>query len=436
MTFYVPVNGSAVPQTFFTGGRATATVTPPTGSAPTLTVDPPALSLPGGGSFQGTYTFTVNSKAGPGVAEKAYNGSIVVSGSPVSGENRTVPVTINVTSQPIANLSAIQAFRIAQNAAKQVQNIIVTNAGSGTLTIAKADVTTASGGPWLTATPGANYVSVTADPTGLAPGSYQGSVVITTNGANAASTVPVSLTVIAPGAPFTIYGGVVHNATFTNDPLALGDFPAIFGEQFTTGGAVLQTNVPYPTTVGGATVYLNDQPVPIYYISANQINFLLPFDAKTGDGTLRVDRDGQRGNTVTVTITPRAPVLLTAINQAGTQVTYALSNPLLPVKTGDYITLYGFGFGQTLPATTTNTAAPTTTLVNVPGTNTAYFGKSQFPITAVPVKPQFLGLAPGFVTSFYQINVQIPANAPKGPAVPVYLLGDAGNTNQLLLNIQ
>lgn len=435
MTMYVPVNGSGAAQTFFTGGRANTTVTAPAGG-PSLTVDPPALSLPGGGSFEGTYTFTVNSTAGPGVGERAYTGSIAVSGSPVFGENKVVPVTINVTSQPIANLSAINPFRIAQGAAKQVQNILVSNAGAGTLSIAKADVTISSGGTWLTATTGPNYVTLTADPAGLAPGNYQASVAITTNAANASSTVPVNLTILATAPPYTVYGGVVHNATFSNDPLAQGDFPAIFGEQFTTGGLVIASNVPYPTSAGGATVYLNDQPVPLYFVSAGQINFLIPFDAKIGDGTLRVDRDGQRGNTVTVTIKARSPKLLVATNQQGQQVAYALSNALRPVKAGDFITLYGFGFGPTVPASVVNTASSTSSLVYVPGTNTAYFGRSTFPITAVPVTPQFLGLAPGFVTSFYQINVQVPANAPKGAAVPVYILGDAGNTNELLLNIQ
>ncbi|MBS1871901.1 MAG: hypothetical protein JSU00_01715 [Acidobacteria bacterium] len=437
ITMYVPVGGSAAPQTFFTGGRASTTVTAPS-SGPALTVDPPALSLPGGGSFEGTYTYTVKSSAVAGTAEKAYTGSISVTGSPVALENRTVPVTINVTSQPIAVLSSSSlSYRIAQSAAKQVQNIVIANQGSGTITVSKADVATTTGGSWLTATLGSYYVTMTADPTGLAPGDYQGSVTITTNAANATATVPVSLTVIATGPPLAIAGGVVNNATFSNDPIAQGDFPAVFGEQFTTGALALASNVPYPTTSGGATVYLNGNPVPIYFVSANQINFLVPFDAAVGDGTLRVDRDGQRGNSVTVTIKARSPKLLVATNQAGQQVAYALRTAgLAPVKRGDYITLYGFGFGQTIPASAVNTASSTSSLVNVPGTNTAYFGKSQFPITAVGVTPQFLGLAPGFVTSFYQINVQVPSNSPTGTAVPVYILGDAGNTNELLLNIQ
>ncbi len=109
ITLYVPANGTPVTQTFYTGGRVTPMVNSPAGG-PTL-----SLALPGAGSFASTYTYTVNAQAPAGIAERAYNGSIVVTGSPVPTENKTVPVTLNVTSQPIATPSANSlSFRIPQ----------------------------------------------------------------------------------------------------------------------------------------------------------------------------------------------------------------------------------------------------------------------------------------------------------------------------------
>lgn len=432
ITMYVPNNGTPVTQIFSTGGRVTPTVTqPPNG--PSL-----SLALPSGGSFASTFSYTLTAQAGPGVAAQTYNGSMNVSGSPVANENKNVPITLNVTSQPVAVLSpASLSFRVAANAFKQTQYVFVNNPGSGTLTISGATPSTASGGSsWLTATAGPGYVGITVDPTGLQPNTYTGSVAIASNAANAAVNVPVTFAVVASAPPVVRAGAVVNNATFSGDTLAQGDFPALFGEQLTNGDAIVATNAPYPTSAGGATVYINDQPVPVYYVSANQINFLVPYETRTGDGTLRVDRDGQRGNTVSIRIAPTSPKLLLAANVKGEKVSTALGGALIPVRPGDVLVMYGFGFGATSPAVPTNTATPASPLSYVPGTNNVFFGFGGLFQNPVSTAPQFIGLSPTFISAFYQINVQIPANAPLGPAVPVYIQGNVGTTNQLLLNIQ
>ncbi len=432
ITMYVPKNGTEVSRTFSTANAVSATANSPA-NGPAL-----SLVLPTGGSFQSTYSYTLKAKSNPGVNEGTYNGSLVIAGSTVPGENKTVPVTLNVTSQPIASLSTSSlSYRIAQGAAAQTQNILLTDAaGSGYLTPAGATVATTSGGNFITTTTGTGYVSVVADPAGLQPGTYAGTVTIATGAANGSVDVPVTLNVVATAAPFVRAGSVVNNATFTSDTLAQGDFPAVFGEQFTAGGLLVASNVPYPTTLGGASVYINDQPVPLYFVSANQINFLVPFNAKTGDGTLRVDRDGQRGNSVSIRIAERSPKILVATDQAGKKVSDALAGALATVHTGDYITIYAFGFGAVIPPVPSNSVSPANPLSVVPGTNTVYFGQGGLFSKPVPQTPQFIGLSPNFISHFYQINVQIPANAPKGNNIPVYIQGDAGTTNVMLFNIQ
>lgn len=430
VTFYIPTNGNPVTQNFTVGARVSPALTQPSGG-PAM-----SLALPAGTSFESTYSYTLSASAGSGVAEKSYTGSMVVAGSPVSDENKTVPVTLNVTSQPIAVASPLSlAFRIASNAAKQTQYVTLTNPGSGTLTLSGATATAAQSGTWLSASTTGLYVVITADPSGLQPGSYQGSIAIATNAANASITVPVTFDVVAPGPP-AVRPGVVNNATFTLDTLAQGDFPALFGEQLTTGAPFIASDAPYPTNAGGATVYLNDQPVPLYYVSANQINFLVPYETAPGNATLRVDRDGQRGNTVSLKIGPSSPKLLLAANSAGQVVSGAVAGAIAPVHPGDYLVAYGFGFGATAPPVETNTATPLSPFSLVGGTNNVYFGQGGLFSNTVGVPPAFIGLSPSFISAFYQINVQIPANAPTGAAVPMFVQGDAGTTNKLLLNIQ
>jgi uncharacterized protein (TIGR03437 family) len=429
MTFYVPSNGNPVHQTFTAGTGANAAAFTQ-GNGPSL-----SLALSNGGSFIAFRSFTVTAQATPGMAPGAYNGSINVSGSSVTAENRTVPVTMNVTSSPVAQATTLDQFRIAQGAAKQTHYVILSNPGAGTLSVSNVSATTTSGGSWLTAQASGLAVGITVDPSGLAQGNYQGSVTISTNAANASITVPVQATIIAAGPPIIPYQALVSNATFTSETLGECELPALFGEQFTTGEAQSAASLPLPTTLGGATVFVNEKPAPIYYVSANQINFQVPCDATPGQGVVRVERDGQKSNSITAVIAKSAPKLLIAVDQSGAVTSTPLGGAAAVVHTGDYLTIYALGLGPTNPAVASGTASPLSPLATVPGKNLVYFGQNDlFHSSAIAVTPQFIGLTPNFV-GLYQINVQIPAESPKGQT-PVLLQGEIGASNTLLFNVQ
>jgi uncharacterized protein (TIGR03437 family) len=52
------------------------------------------------------------------------------------------------------------------------------------------------------------------------------------------------------------------------------------------------------------------------------------------------------------------------------------------------------------------------------------------------VTPLYAGLTPNFV-GLYQINVTIPEDAPRGPAVPVALISDLeGSSNRVTMAIE
>ena len=46
---------------------------------------------------------------------------------------------------------------------------------------------------------------------------------------------------------------------------------------------------------------------PVYYVSAGQINFEMPINAATGDGTVQVVRNGTAGNLIYVDINAQVP---------------------------------------------------------------------------------------------------------------------------------
>ena len=439
MDFYITPAGGTDSIQFNTAGALRTTIT----NANWL-----AVSTSGNGSFQ--FGMPIRFVAtGNGLGQGNYTGQVAISGSPIPAENRSVPATLHITDQPIAQLSSQQlSIRAAAAGPKQVQNIVVNNRGVGTLTVTGANVTTASGSAWLSAqqVSGTNVVTVTADPTGLSPGAYTGNVTIQTNAAQGNLTVPVQLQVVAAGAPVVSYNGVVNNNIFeAGDILAQGTIAALFGEQLVTGDPAAASTLPLGTDLGGVRVYVNDTPAPIYYASYNQVNFQVPYDAPTGDVTIRIERNGTTSNRVSAEIVRRAPRLLRlGVNDYAIAVNTDGSFPIpttsginsRPARAGDTLVFYALGLGATTPSVQSGVASPSSPLAVATGNPRVSIGTTgPFSPNTVQVTPDFAGLTPGYV-GLFQINVTIPANAPKGDAVPVVLLTDDGQSNLVTIAIQ
>jgi uncharacterized protein (TIGR03437 family) len=433
---YVAPGGSSS-LTFKTNNPLTTSVSSPAGVSL-------ALGLQGNGSFQFTYPYVLTAGAAGGTAAGAYSGTFTVSGSGFAPDNKTVPVTVNVTSNPIAaGSSSSLLFRAAVGAAAQTQYVAVSNSGSGTLTVSGATATVSSGSGWLSATVSGNLVSVIADPTGLAQGSYHGQVSIAGNAANSL-TVPVELDVLAAGPPVAAFQGVVDNATFqAGQAVAPGDIVALFGEQLTMGVPMAASGLPLGTQLGGAQVMVNGTAAPVYYVSYNQINFQIPFEATTGNASVQVIRDGQAGNTISLSIAPSAPRLLQFLGTYGIIVNQDGSFPI-PVTPGlnshpaqelDVLTIYAIGMGPTTPAVASGAGSPAAPPFAVLGsTPQVYFAPGLFS-DGIVVGPQFAGLTPSFV-GLYQINVQIPVGIPKGSAIPLFVTTPDGVSNTVNIAVQ
>lgn len=431
LTLYVPPNGSS-DTTIVTNSAAIPRVTTQDGGKWLF------IALEGTGSFRFTYPFRIRAIDLPGMAEGAYNGSIMMTGSTFAPDNKTIAVTMQVTSQPIARVSPENIrLRLAPNAPKQTINAGVTNIGQGGLVVTGATGTTSSGGnSWLAVGPvGAGpVVPVTIDQTGLAPGIYQGTISIASNAVNGPVTVPVELQVIAASAPVAAFQGVVDNATFSaGDAVAAGDIVAVFGDQFSSGAPATGTQLPLVTTLGGVRVLVNNQPAPLYYTSFGQVNFQIPYETPPGSAEVRVERDGQLGNAVSVDVASRAPRLLRLnigeygiiVNQDGTFPIPAATASAAglnghPAQPGDALTIYAIGLGPVSPAVMTGAAAPSVEpFARVDPTPAVTFngGFSGFPVVTTPF---FAGLTPGFV-GLYQINVVIPPEVPSSDHTPIQI---------------
>jgi uncharacterized protein (TIGR03437 family) len=485
INLYVPPGGSTS-TTFTASSQLNTNSTNPQGGV-TL-----AVLAEGGSSFATTAAYQVTANVPASITpETSYSGHITVASSSFQPDVKTVPVTVNVTAQPIGVLvqPSIQ-FSVGATAAAVSKWIQLGNAGQSAVSITAATVaTTAAGGAaWLTTSlngpclvsgVGACVVA-TGNPSGLSPGAYTATITIASNAKNGPFVVPVEMDVVATGPPVSYFQGVVDNAIYQlGATIAPGDLVAVRGDQFTLGAPVIAQTLPLGTSLGGATVYVNGNAVPTYYVASShvenqggQITFQVPYSTPSGQATIRVDRSDngtvQTGNTISVQVQGSEPRLLQfALNSSGSSITagaitttdnivtenpvgtdYAIATfidlktfpipvtaglPSHPATVGDTLVFYGIGFGQTSP--------PVTEGVAVPGSPQLTNCVMVFETVVLPGAPNitspptYCGLVPGSV-GLYQVNVVVPPGTPKGSAVPVYLTIGTATSNSVSIAVQ
>jgi uncharacterized protein (TIGR03437 family) len=432
LAFYLAPGGSTS-ATFTTNGAIKATVS----GASWLTTSTATNTA------TGDYVTTITATASSSMATNNYNGTITISGSSFAPDNKQIAVSLDVTAQPIAQVSSSTlSFNLAQGTAAQTDNVAVTDAGQGTLTVSGVTASAASSGTWLTAATVSGGISVTADPTGLAPATYTGTVTIASNAVNGSVVIPVQLIVAAQGPPIVSAGGVVNNGTFASgEPLAQGDIVAVFGSQLDFDAPQGATNLPLLTTMDGIQVLVNGVAAPVYYVSSSQINFEIPINASTangGAGTVQVVRNGTPGNLVYVDINAQVPRFIAYDGSYGIITTPAgalTGIPSNPVKPGDTIVIYALGLGPTTTPVPSGTASPTSPLAEVGGVTQVCFG-IETPFYQAPcATASFSGLTPNYV-GLYQVNVTIPAGVASGNSTMSLLLVDNVESTAVQLAVQ
>jgi uncharacterized protein (TIGR03437 family) len=415
-----------------------------------------SVALDGSGSFRFTFPYRVHF-APAAMGQGTYSALISTSGSSFAADNKSIPVTMQVTTQPIAQPSTSHlSVRLAQGAPVYSTAIALTNLGQGTLHIQDAKT---SGAAWITALKYAggglipDGAAIAIDPKGLAPGTYHDAVAIVSNavayaGAQGDTTtlsVPVDLEIVAAGPPVVDFQGVLDNAIFNpGDTIARGDIVAVKGQQLSKVAPASGKAPPLSTQVADTQVLLNGVAIPLFYTSYGQINCQIPTDAPTGTATLQVKRtDGQASNLVSVEIGARAPRLLRFnIGDYGAIVNYLDGSYPLPAgaipgfnthpaSPGDTLILYAIGLGDTNPFVATGAAAPSNPLAWVTGTPTVNFGGG---IGGAIATPDFTGLSPASA-GLYQINVRIPQLVQKGTVNVTVAFGDF-TSNPVQIEIQ
>jgi uncharacterized protein (TIGR03437 family) len=243
------------------------------------------------------------------------------------------------------------------------------------------------------------------------------------------SQVAVTATATAPGfAPATtqIAGAVPPNVAPTLNvngtlnafaiaaepgvPVAPGSIVAIYGAGL-AGQAMQNMAIPVPTSLGGTSVIIGGIEAPLYYVSAGQINTQVPFELTAGQPyQLIVSANGALTTPQTIqlsAVTPGIAASPSGYARAEHNADGSLITEASPAKPGEYVIIYLLGMGPTTVPVASGAVSPSMPLAYTSEVPTVTLNGET--VSNIP----FSGLTPT-VVGLYQIDLQIPLDAPNG----------------------
>src|SRR5581483_314805 len=248
--------------TLNSSGWLTATVS---GNAVTVTANGSNLAQ---GTYSGVITIIV-----PGAGNSPFYVPVTVSvgGTPLFG---VTPSSVNFTYQQNAALPPPQTLQLTSTSGTVPFNAVAI-AGSGTSNVIFITLTPTSG-----MTPGNLSVSLNQSVVStLGPGTYTNTIQLSSSPLGNTQPITVTLTVTAAGPPTVT--AIVSAADFLAGSVSPGELVTIFGSNIgpsTPLGLTLSSTGTVETTLGTTTVTFNGIAAPLIYVSANQINAIVPYE--------------------------------------------------------------------------------------------------------------------------------------------------------------
>lgn len=318
------------------------------------------------------------------------------------------------------------------------QNYLIAVAGlsvslpPGTYWLSVTPVGTASQQSWLLPTAGSNAIG---SPPGNDGQAYifapDGFPKLQTVSGSAGSSGDFSMGVLTSGsasAPPLVLG-LANAANYVAGSIAPGEIVTIAGTGLgpsTPASLTLDASGNAATGLGGVQVLFGPWNAPLVYVSANQIDAVVPYEVSqlTNVG-VQVRFGSQISNLFPLTVAETAPAIFT-VDGSGAGQAAALNGDnsyntaSIPAAPGGVVVLFVTGEGQTSPAGVTGKVtqvSPTRPLTPQPlASVTATIG-------GIPAKVLFAGEEPFVVSGVMQLDLQVPANAPSGNQPVVVTIG-------------
>jgi uncharacterized protein (TIGR03437 family) len=370
-----------------------------------------------------------------GLPAGVYRGSIKFSFSDLS--TQTVDLLLVLSAAPSLSYPADRGATSTCAATKLLP--VLTSIASGSVSpvawpsLVSVQVVDDCGNPISTGSVAANFTNGDS-PIALVSignGVWQGTWVPQRTSANAAvrvdarmppslsGTVQQTVQVAAnPKVPVVAAGGILSSGDYSSPPAA-GLLVSIFGSALADGSLGF-SSAPLPTQLGSTQVLLGGNPLPLLYVSENQVNVLVPYESALNIALpLIVVRANATSVSVQTAVFGAQPAILsTAGNGIGQGHIYrafssgaTLADSKSPATAGDVLVIYAVGLGAVTPPVITGTPAPSSPLAQVAAPVNVTIGEQT-------VQPSFAGLSPGYV-GLYQLNLTMPSGVTPGNQVPV-----------------
>lgn len=291
-----------------------------------------------------------------------------------------------------------------------------TGSGSQQTAVTGGAFTATTDAAWLTASVSGQTLTVTANATGVADGSYQATVVL--NASGVLQLLPVGLTL---GPPSLVK--VVNAASYGEGSIAPGEVVVLGGTNLGPGvlaGLALDADGFVSTALAGVQVTFNGVAAPLLYATATQLAAVAPYELDgRSSAEVRVTVGGRTSNTLTVPVVSATPGIFTA-NASG-------SGPAAAFRTGDVVSIFLTGEGQTTPAGVNGkvTGTPPLPRLDVAAT-----------IDGQPAEVLFAGEAPGVVSGVMQVNLRAAAGVRSGPVPVVVTVGGVPSQSGVTVSVR
>lgn len=238
---------------------------------------------------------------------------------------------------------------------------------------------------------------------------------------SASEYVPVNV-----GSDTPVITSIANAASYVDDGgCSPGALATLMGAGFMKTGEAPAGSSPLPTEVSGVRVKVNEQFLPLLYVSENQVNFQCPLAAPGESLTFALESDTGVSAPLSRKVQAATPGIFSLDGSGKGQGAILIANtpyiamapadglPTQRALPGDSISIYANGLGEVDAIVPIGQPAPLDKPV-----------RAKLPIDAiiggVKAEVSFVGLGPGY-TGVFAVTATIPSAVPPGDEVPVQL---------------
>jgi len=238
-------------------------------------------------------------------------------------------------------------------------------------------------------------------------------------------------------APAYTAASVVNASDYTPGPFAPNSVLSVFGTNLSWSTEALMSSdiadSTLPTQLANVSVYVDNGPAPLLYVSPTQVNFLIPGNEMSGNVPVRVVREGWTGPEVIVSLVDASPALFPLGNGYIIATHGADGSPITagsPAQGGEIIVVYATGLGKTEPNPDAGEIPMYPATIDDYSSLSVCLDGAPLPWYLI----KYAGVTPGSV-GLYQINIELPNPVDPDPQI-VVTIGNQSSPSGLQLAVQ